>query len=220
MVKSDKSTHFLSKVRTENYDAWLKGFNEHRVARESAQLFERLILKNTHDPQECYVLFETLDAEKTKAFIDSAALRDFKQSIGVVPKPDYTFLVLERDTDPQTLERVQQAFAAVDRLDSNGFAEFFADGGAFKFGNQEKVVGRGEIAKAVAGFFLMLKSLSHELTETSSSTTTAMVRGFVHYTLADGRKITVPFANSFVVDGRGQFTMWQIYADVTPLFGT
>ena len=111
----------------------------------------------------------------------------------------------------------------IDRSDSKGFAKLFADKGEFRFGNAPAVYGPEAVEAAVNGFFGSIQSLSHSLHQSwegkdSEGRSTWAVEGMVTYTRKDGKKVPVPFTDTFVTTAEGKVLSWRIFMDLAPLF--
>jgi ketosteroid isomerase-like protein len=114
-------------------------------------------------------------------------------------------------------ERLIPLFEAIDAKNVQKFASFLTDDVSFRFGNAPAVVGRTEVAKAVAGFFASIQGLRHRLTEVWREPNTMICEGQVTYTRLDGRVLEVPFLN--VLRTRGQLVAdYRIYIDVSALY--
>ena len=112
---------------------------------------------------------------------------------------------------------VQRIFESVDAGDARRFAAVFTEDGQFIFGNAPAVVGRPAVEQAVAGFFASIRGCRHELSHFSSGAGHCAMDGTVTYLRHDGRGLTLPFANVFVMRG-AQIAEYRIYIDATPLF--
>ena len=108
-------------------------------------------------------------------------------------------------------------FRSIDAMDADRFVSFLASDAVFRFGNAPEVRGGVAIRDAVAGFFGMIAGLEHRITDTWAHPDRVVCRGEVTYTRKDGTKITLPFADVFVMRG-GLVGDYRIYMDVTPLF--
>ena len=108
-------------------------------------------------------------------------------------------------------------FDAIDARDAQRFASFLTPDGEFRFGNGPPVHGRAAVAAAVAGFFGSIAGCRHSLARTWSGDGSAVCEGTVAYTRHDGRVVTVPFANVFLLAG-GQIASYRIYIDNGPLY--
>jgi ketosteroid isomerase-like protein len=108
-------------------------------------------------------------------------------------------------------------FAAIDARDAQRFAAFLTPDGVFRFGNSPPVRGRAAILAAVGGFFESIAGCHHELSRSWSGEGSVACEGAVTYTRHDGRQVTVPFANTFSLDG-GQINCYRIYIDNAALY--
>jgi ketosteroid isomerase-like protein len=112
---------------------------------------------------------------------------------------------------------VQQVFAAVDAGDARRFAAAFADDGQFRFGNAPAVVGRDAVEAAVAGFFASIRGCRHRLHRFWEGQGHCAMDGTVTYLRHDGRELSLPFANVFVMRG-DRIAEYLIFVDAAPLF--
>ncbi len=111
----------------------------------------------------------------------------------------------------------------VDNKDAKAFADAFTDDGWLRFGNNEPLVGRESIEQAIAGFFRVMASLSHESTGTTWSDGTLVMEADVTYTLHHGGTVTVPACTIFrIADSPGsgdpKVRKCNVYVDLTPLY--
>lgn len=114
---------------------------------------------------------------------------------------------------------VRQLFASIDAKDADTFSAFLAEDVQFRYGSQAVVPGRETVRGYVADFFSGLGGLSHELLGFwwGVPDRTCFVQGQVTYTLANDRRVTVPFLNLFHMSDAG-IAEYRIYTDPTPLF--
>jgi ketosteroid isomerase-like protein len=108
-------------------------------------------------------------------------------------------------------------FAAIDASDAKRFAGYMAPDGVFRFANAPPVHRRAAIEAAVAGFFATIRSSRHQLQRCWRDADSYAVQGTVTYTRLDGRELTVPFVDVFVMRGE-QIAEYLIYIDITPLY--
>jgi ketosteroid isomerase-like protein len=114
-------------------------------------------------------------------------------------------------------EWVQSVFEAVDAGDARRFAAVFTEDGQFIFGNAPAVVGRPAVEQAVAGFFASIRDCRHHLARFWPGAGHCAMDGTVTYQRHDGRELTLPFANVFVLRG-AQVAEYRVYVDLAPLF--
>lgn len=110
-----------------------------------------------------------------------------------------------------------ELFRAIDARDAAAFAAFVAEDGDFRFGNAPPVVGRAAVRDYVGAFFGMIGGCSHRMLRSWNAAGAAACEGEVTYTRLDGSKVTVPFANVFVLKG-AEVASYRIYIDNSPLF--
>lgn len=110
-----------------------------------------------------------------------------------------------------------ELFAAIDGRDAVAFAAFLTPDGEFRYGNSPPVVGHAAVREAVAGFFAAIGGCRHRLLASWQGPGTAVCEGEVTYQRLDGRSVTVPFVNVFVL-APGGIASYRIYIDNTPLF--
>jgi hypothetical protein len=78
--------------RVADYGTWKKAFDEHKAARIEASCLGHHINRGADDPNIVYIYCPATDANKVKAFIDSAELRDVMQGAGVQGPPTIKFM--------------------------------------------------------------------------------------------------------------------------------
>lgn len=87
-----------------------------------------------------------------------------------------------------------QLFAAIERMDADGFASYFAPDAWWKFANAEPVVGRAAVAQTAQGVFNVLTSISHGLSCSYQTPDGFITNGDVTYHRKDGKVLVIPFA--------------------------
>lgn len=112
---------------------------------------------------------------------------------------------------------VRDVFAAVDAKDAARFVSFLSEDAIFRFANNPAASGRSAIQGAVSAFFASIHSCSHELLRFWPGATACAVQGAVTYIRLDGQRVTLPFANVFVMRG-ALIAEYLVYVDVTPLY--
>lgn len=117
----------------------------------------------------------------------------------------------------QRSERLMAMFAAIDAKDALAFSEFLTESAEFRFGSSPTVAGREQIREAVAGFFTTIAALVHEVDLIVGEGEHLLCEGQVTYTRHDGSTITLPFADSFVMNVNG-IDRYRIYIDIAPLY--
>jgi hypothetical protein len=86
------TSFLLIRHKVRNFSEWKLGYDAHAPKRLEAGLTEKHLLRGANDPNEVVVLFEAMDQNRAKAFVESADLRETMQRLGVVDKPDIYFL--------------------------------------------------------------------------------------------------------------------------------
>jgi hypothetical protein len=84
--------YLLVRHKVSDFSKWKAAYDTHLAARQKAGLKEEHLLRNTDEPNEVVLLFQTADVQKAKEFGGSAELREVMQNAGVVDKPDIYFL--------------------------------------------------------------------------------------------------------------------------------
>lgn len=114
-------------------------------------------------------------------------------------------------------EWVDSFYATIDRMDAEGFAEFFTEDASFRFANQDPVVGRGAIAGFGTAIFSSLRAIAHEIHVVWEVPGALVNEGHVTYTRPDGKQIRLPFMT--VSEMRGpKIENYRVYIDSAPLY--
>jgi hypothetical protein len=116
-----------------------------------------------------------------------------------------------------TKKDIQSLFDAIDRFDTRTFISFLHADARFKFGNMPVVRGKDAIFEFVAGFFQAIRSIRHTNLEVWKLEGIRFVNGTVTYTRLDGSTLTVPFANTFKLEG-DKIMDYLIFIDNSELF--
>lgn len=115
--------------------------------------------------------------------------------------------------------RFSSLFAAIDRMDAEGFISHLTFDARFVYGSRPAVEGRDPIVSTVRAFFAAFDSIEHVVDrELACGPDVAVVEGFVTYRKADGSAVTVPFANVFGLEG-DLIRDYRVYVDPSPLAG-
>ncbi|MBT8079172.1 MAG: nuclear transport factor 2 family protein [Gammaproteobacteria bacterium] len=112
---------------------------------------------------------------------------------------------------------ITSLFAAIDNKDMDGFLKHLGQTATFRFGSAPAVSGRNAIREAVAAFFESVAALKHELRRAIADGNVLVCEGVVTYTRHDERRVTLPFANVFEIEG-GIINDYRIYIDIGPLY--
>jgi len=86
------TSFLLIRHKVRNFSEWKLGYDAHGPKRVEAGLTEKHLLRGADAPNEVVILFEAMDLNRAKAFVESAELRETMQKLGVVDKPDLYFL--------------------------------------------------------------------------------------------------------------------------------
>ena len=105
----------------------------------------------------------------------------------------------------------------VDRMDAKAFASYLAEDCVLRFANADEVVGRDAIEGAIAGFFSMIKGISHHVVEQWDVDDTTIVQFEATYTRMDDRQVTVP-AVTIYRRGGDLIDDYRIYVDLAPVY--
>lgn len=108
-------------------------------------------------------------------------------------------------------------FADIDRMDAHAFASHLSEGCRLRFGNAEPVAGRSAIEAAIAGFFLTIKGLSHDIVNQWDVGDTTIIESEVTYTRLDEHQVTVPVVTIYR-RGDELIDEYRIFVDLAPVF--
>lgn len=114
-------------------------------------------------------------------------------------------------------EWLKDLFATIDASDARRFASYLTPDGVFRFANAAPVQGRAAVEAAVAGFFATIRGSRHQLLRIWQAADSCAIQGTVTYTRLDGRELTLPFTDVFVMRG-DRIAEYLIYIDITPLY--
>ncbi len=113
--------------------------------------------------------------------------------------------------DPKT------TFADIDTLDPDRFVAHLTEDVAFRFGNNDPLVGRAAVRDAVAGFFTSIAGMRHDVLALYEDGDVVVVKADTSYTRPDGAVVVVP--NADILTYRGDLVRdWQIYIDLAPVY--
>jgi limonene-1,2-epoxide hydrolase len=120
-------------------------------------------------------------------------------------------------TAPEPAQWVAALFASVDAKDLERWSAFLADEVCFRYGSNPEIRGKAAVGDAARAIFASFSALEHRIEEIVAAGASVMCRGCVTYTLADARRVSLPFANVFHLDAQGLIGDYLIYIDPTPL---
>lgn len=115
----------------------------------------------------------------------------------------------------------RELYTRVDRKDAPGFADAFTENGWLRFGNNDPLVGRAAIEAAIAGFFTVMATLTHDFVRITMHEKLLFLEASVTYKRHDGGVVTVPAMTVFQMSGREGRPVAErcnIYVDLAPLF--
>ena len=86
------ASYMLVRHKVRDFSVWKPGYDAHLPKRVEAGLTEAHLFRGAHDANEVVVLFRAADLGRAKAFAESADLRETMQKLGVLDRPDISFL--------------------------------------------------------------------------------------------------------------------------------
>ncbi len=86
------SSYLLVQHKVRDFAEWKRGYDEQMDARVHAGLIEKHLLRRPTDQNEIVLLFEARSLARATAFVESAALRETMEKMGVLGRPTMTFL--------------------------------------------------------------------------------------------------------------------------------
>lgn len=115
-------------------------------------------------------------------------------------------------------DRASAIFAAFDSKDVSKLAEFMTDDVRLRLGNADTVEGKAAFVEAVNAFLGSVAGFRHEVRNVWVDGDALITELDVHYTRLDGREVTVPCCNVFVLR-HGSVAEYRSYIDATPVYG-
>ncbi|MBC7806099.1 MAG: nuclear transport factor 2 family protein [Akkermansiaceae bacterium] len=122
-------------------------------------------------------------------------------------------------TAGHTPEWITEMFAAIDRMDSRGYASYFTEDATWHFANSAPMYGHAEIRDGADRVFALLNGIGHEVRRAWTTADSAIVEGVVHYTRKDNTVISLPFASFYELRGE-KIAAYRSYIDAAPLFAS
>jgi hypothetical protein len=86
------ASFMLIRHKVRDFKTWKAGYDTHYPKRVEAGLTEKYLLQSADYLNEVVLLFEVEDINRAKAFAASSELRERMQELGVIDKPDISFL--------------------------------------------------------------------------------------------------------------------------------
>jgi limonene-1,2-epoxide hydrolase len=114
-------------------------------------------------------------------------------------------------------DRFGPIFAAFDAKDVAAFTAFMTDDVRLRLGNADTVQGKPAFVAAVETFVASVASFHHDIVNVWSDGNALITELDVHYTRLDGREITLPCCNVFVLRD-GWVAEYRSYIDITPVY--
>lgn len=114
-------------------------------------------------------------------------------------------------------EWIKDLFNSIDEMNSEKFVSFFAEDGAFVFGNNPAANGKENVYQMVDGFFKSIKAISHKDLRTWQDQDRVITEGNVTYTRHDDTQLSVDFCNVFTMIG-DKVQNYRIYIDNSELY--
>ncbi len=88
--------YVMIRHKVKDFTTWKPVFDEHVTARQAAGLKDLFLLRNTDNPNEVVILFESEDHAKARGFAESKDLREAMKRAGVIDLPNIFFLDREK----------------------------------------------------------------------------------------------------------------------------
>ena len=111
---------------------------------------------------------------------------------------------------------VARTFRADAALDAALFVESLMPDATFQLGGNPPIQGRDNVKAMVAQTFAAFRSVRHTLRAVHELPATLIYEADVAYEFADGRRLTLPYANILGFDG-DLVSSYRIYIDLAPL---
>ena len=115
-------------------------------------------------------------------------------------------------------DQAHAIFAAFDSKDVSKLAGLMTDDVLLRLGNADPVEGKAAFVDAVNAFLGSVADFRHELRNVWDDGDALITELDVHYTRLDGREVTVPCCNVFVLR-HGSVAEYRSYIDATPVYG-
>lgn len=85
-------TYLLIRHEVNDFDHWKTAYDNHKSARDEADLREMYLLQNRYNHNEVVILFEAKNEHKAQDFIESEDLKEAMKGAGVVGTPEIRML--------------------------------------------------------------------------------------------------------------------------------
>ncbi|WP_439882488.1 hypothetical protein ACSX1A_04830 [Pontibacter sp. MBLB2868] len=84
--------YLLIRHEVDNFDKWKTAYDNHKSARDKADLQEVYLLQNKYNHNEVVILFEAKNDHKAQEFIESEDLKEAMKGAGIVGTPEIRIL--------------------------------------------------------------------------------------------------------------------------------
>lgn len=106
---------------------------------------------------------------------------------------------------------------AFETKDADKLIKFLTDDAVLQDGNNEPLIGREAIGKAVGDFFKLIKGMKFKVIRRWVHSDSIIVQGEVKFTSPDDSEITLPFADIYYMK-EDRIQKLYSYIDINPLF--
>ncbi|RJQ48327.1 MAG: cyclase [Nitrospiraceae bacterium] len=86
------ANYVLIRHKVRDFPEWKRGYDAHLPKRLESGLSEKYLLHEANDPNEVTILFEALDINRARAFVESTDLKETMKKVGVVDRPEIHIL--------------------------------------------------------------------------------------------------------------------------------
>jgi ketosteroid isomerase-like protein len=105
----------------------------------------------------------------------------------------------------------------IDSMDAAAFASHLSENCVLRYANNDEVVGRDAIERAIAAFYETIKALCHDVVEEWTVDDATIIQFEVTYTRLDDRKVTLPAVTIYRRGGE-LIDDYRIFIDLTPVY--
>lgn len=160
-------------------------------------------------------ILKTIKSAATSALVATAII-----SSATVSADDITSVNIT-DNGKVTFQEARRIFDFLDAMDVKNFTKMLTENGEVKFGNGPGMFGPAAVAEGQKGFFSMIKKMEHTLNPEGfwAKEGSFVLEGDVTYTRFNDTKVTVPFTDTFWLEGNKIKTL-NVYFDLAPLFAS
>ncbi len=112
---------------------------------------------------------------------------------------------------------IKKLFESIDSFDTGAIISYLDENAVFRFGNMPAIAGKSQIGPFLDGFFQSIKAIKHDQIEIWDLNEVKFMNGRVTYTRHDGSELSVPFSNTFKMQG-DKIKEYLIFADTSELY--